>query len=214
VTDPVLVEQRRYYAEHSPEYDDWWYKRGRYALDARTEAQWWQDVREVEDALDACGPLGDVVELAAGTGIWTRRLLQSADRVTAVDANPETLALNTSEAEHLLVDIFEWKPTKTFDFCFFSYWLSHVPDRRVGAFWQLVRSLLRPGGRLFLVDTPPGTHESEGELELRQLADGRQFEIVKVCRGPGELAAQAAEHGFSLEPRLAAFGHILYGGGR
>lgn len=214
MSEHVLEEQRRYYAERAPEYDDWWYKRGRYELDARTEAGWWADVREVEEALDAYGHLGDVVELAAGTGIWTRRLVAGSDRVTAVDVNSETLALNTPDAEHVLVDVFDWRPTETYDFCFFSYWLSHVPPSHERRFWQLVRSLLRPSGRVFLVDTPPGVNEDGGPLELRQLADGRQFEIVKVCRGPEELAAQAADHGFSLDVRVAASGNILYGGGR
>lgn len=214
MSEQVLAEQRRYYAERAPEYDDWWYKRGLYTLDAAAEAEWWADVREVESALDTYGHLGDVVELAAGTGLWTRRLVRSADHVTAVDVNSETLALNTKEAEHQVVDLFAWRPEKTYDVCFFSYWLSHVPDARVGAFWRLVRSLLRPGGRVFLVDTPPGMHEHDGELELRQLSDGRWFEIVKICRGPDRLAAQAAEHGISLDVRVAAFGNILYGSGR
>jgi SAM-dependent methyltransferase len=211
--EQVLAEQRRYYAERAPEYDDWWYKRGPYALDAATEVEWWAGVREVESALAACGPLGDVVELAAGTGIWTRRLVGAADRVIAVDVNPETLALNTCAAEHVLVDLFEWQPVETYDFCFFSYWLSHVPERHVGAFWQLVRSLLRRDGRFFLVDTPPGPYEHHGEIELRQLADGRRFEIVKICRSPGELVAQAAEHGFALDVSIATSGHILFGSG-
>ena len=29
----VLREQKRYYAERAPEYDDWWYRRGRYELE-------------------------------------------------------------------------------------------------------------------------------------------------------------------------------------
>ena len=28
----VLREQKRYYAARAPEYDDWWYRRGRYEL--------------------------------------------------------------------------------------------------------------------------------------------------------------------------------------
>lgn len=209
----VLEEQRRYYAERAPEYDDWWFKRGRYALPSRAEAQWWADVAEVEDALAALRPFGDVVELAAGTGLWTRRLAPHASRVVAVDANAETLALNTGEVEHLLADIFDWKPTEQFDLCFFSYWLSHVPEGRIDRFWELVRSSVRPGGRVFLVDTPPGPWEHEGELERRQLADGRQFEIIKVCRSPEEIAERAAGTGFSLDLRVARNGNILYGGG-
>ena len=84
--DRLLAEQRRYYRERAPEYDDWWFRRGGYALDPETAARWFADVRELEAALEAFGPRGDVLELAAGTGIWTRHLLRHADRVTAVDA--------------------------------------------------------------------------------------------------------------------------------
>lgn len=213
MSEHVLEEQRRYYAERAPEYDDWWFKRGHYALGPEAAERWWADVSEVEAALAAFRPFGDVAELAAGTGLWTRKLVPHASSVVAVDANPETLALNTDEAEHLVVDIFDWQPKERFDTCFFSYWLSHVPAHRFECFWKLVCSLLRPMGRVFLVDTPPGPWEQEGELEIRQLADGRQFEIVKVCRSPEEIAELAARTGFSLDLRVAKEGNILYGGG-
>jgi len=29
----LLGEQKRYYAERAPEYDDWWFRRGRYGLE-------------------------------------------------------------------------------------------------------------------------------------------------------------------------------------
>lgn len=64
----VLAEQQRYYRARAPEYDDWWFRRGAYALDPETEARWFADVRELEAALETFGPRGDVLELAAGTG--------------------------------------------------------------------------------------------------------------------------------------------------
>ena len=94
--DRLLAEQRRYYRERAPEYDDWWFRRGSYALDPETAARWFADVGELEAALDAFGPRGDVLELAAGTGLWTQRLLRFTDRVTAVDAVAQVLALNRS----------------------------------------------------------------------------------------------------------------------
>jgi SAM-dependent methyltransferase len=94
----LLAEQRRYYSERAPEYDDWWFRRGGYALNAETAARWFADVSQLEAALDAFRPRGDVLELAAGTGIWTRRLLRLADRVTAVDAVPEVLELNRASS--------------------------------------------------------------------------------------------------------------------
>jgi len=214
----VLQEQKRYYAERAPEYDDWWYRRGRYELEPDALARWQEDVAEAEAALEAFGPRGRVLELAAGTGIWTRKLVRSADRVVAVDANAETLALNTSEAELVRADVFEWRPTERFDLVFFSFWLSHVPEERFAEFWSLVRGALGPAGRVFLVDSGAGdtahtgTDQAEGE-ETRSLADGRTFRIVKRRWRPDELADRIRPLGFELELRDTANGHFLHGGG-
>jgi len=214
----VLKEQKRYYAERAPEYDDWWYRRGRYELEPDALARWQADVAEAEAALEGFAPSGSVLELAAGTGIWTRRLVELADRVVAVDANAETLAFNTSEAELVRADVFEWEPAERFDLVFFSFWLSHVPEERFDEFWSLVRAALAPGGRVFLVDSGAGdtahtgTDQAEGE-ETRSLADGRTFCIVKRRRRPDELAERVLPLGFELDLHDSVNGHFLYGGG-
>jgi demethylmenaquinone methyltransferase/2-methoxy-6-polyprenyl-1,4-benzoquinol methylase len=159
-----------------------------------------------------------VLELAAGTGIWTRRLVESADRVVAVDANAETLALNTSAAELVRADVFEWRPVERFDLVFFSFWLSHVPEERFDEFWKLVASALAPGGRVFLVDSGAGDTAHTGtdqadEQETRSLSDGRTFRIVKRRWAPTELAERVLPLGFELELRDTSNGHFLVGGG-
>jgi SAM-dependent methyltransferase len=214
----LLGEQKRYYAERAPEYDDWWYRRGRYELAADALDRWWADVAEADAALEGFTPRGSVLELAAGTGIWTRKLVRLADRVVAVDANAETLALNTAEAELVRADVFEWRPADRFDLVFFSFWLSHVPEERFGEFWDGVRAALAPGGRVFLVDSGAddtahtGTDQA-GEEETRSLADGRTFRIVKRRWAPEELAARVRSLGYELELRDTANGHFLVGGG-
>jgi SAM-dependent methyltransferase len=214
----LLGEQKRYYAERAPEYDDWWYRRGRYELEPEARARWQADVAEVEAALEAFAPLGTVLELAAGTGIWTRKLLGLADHVVAVDANAETLALNTPEAELVRADVFAWEPPERFDLVFFSFWLSHVPEDRFDEFWSLVRAALAPGGRVFLVDSGAGdtahtgTEQADGD-ETRSLSDGRTFRIVKRRWPPRELAERVRPLGFELELRDTANGHFLHGGG-
>src|SRR5262245_14813164 len=129
----LLAEQRRYYRERAPEYDDWWFRRAGYALETETAARWFADVAELKAALEAFGPRGDVLELAAGTGVWTEQLLRHADRVTAVDAVAEMLELNRARtrgaAEYVLADVFEWEPPREFDVCFFGFWHSHVPSQ-------------------------------------------------------------------------------------
>ena len=139
--DPLLAEQRRYYRERAPEYDDWWFRRAGYALDVETAARWFADVRELETALEAFGPRGDVLELAAGTGIWTQHLLRHASRVTAVDAVAEVLELNRAQtsgaADYVLADLFEWEPPREFDIVK-RFWEPGQLEREVAAVgWRL-----------------------------------------------------------------------------
>jgi len=208
----LLGEQKRYYAARAPEYDDWWYRRGRYELEPDALARWWGDVAEADAALESFAPRGSVLELAAGTGIWTRKLVRLADRVVAVDANDEMLALNTDEAELVRADVFAWEPAETFDVVFFSFWLSHVPNDRLDDFWALVRSALAPRGRIFLVDNNvagDAAHRSRGRVvagvERRQLSDGREFDIVKHYRTPADFP--------HLDLHVTTNGHFIYGGG-
>ena len=233
----VLAEQKRYYAARAPEYDDWWYRRGRYTRDAEHERRWLRDVAELEERLRTFAPSGDVLELAAGTGIWTRRLVPTANRVVAIDANAETLALNTPAADLVVADVFSWVPPQQFDVVFFSFWLSHVPEERFAEFWALVRAALRPGGRVFLIDSGPPETAGDGELpagapqaprgvrpgavgfaggasslEVRQLADGREFTIVKRFWQPNELTERVAGLGFELDLGLTGNGLFLHGG--
>ena len=170
-----LEEQKRYYAARAPEYDDWWYRRGRYAFDPDEKENWDADVAEVEAAVEAFVPRGPMLELAAGTGIFTRKLVRLA--------------------------------------VFFSFWLSHVPEDRFDEFWELVRSALRPDGRVFLIDSGPRGDATDHGEQLRQLADGREFTIIKRYWTPRQLEARLRPLGFAFDVRLTANTHLLYGRG-
>ena len=164
-----------------------------------------------------------MLELAAGTGLWTRRLASTATRLVAVDASEETLELNRARVgvgrvAYVVADIFKWEPRERFDVCFFAFWLSHVPMGRFDEFWARVRGTLRPDGRVFLVDSAAGDRAHArvggcGELEVRRLADGREFRIVKRRWRPDELAARLEQLRWRLDLRETANGHFLYGGG-
>ena len=217
----VLDEQKRYYAARAPEYDDWWFRRGRYALGPEARARWDADVAEVERMLAGFGAGGSVLELAAGTGLWTRRLVRTAERLVAVDASAETLAINEarveSGVEYVIADLFDWRPVEQYDVVFFGFWLSHVPMECFEGFWRLVRLALRPGGRVFLVDSGAGDAVHSGlpsaERERRRLADGREFTIVKRRWDPEALATAVRPLGFQLDLRSTAHDYFLFGGG-
>jgi len=224
-TEALLAEQKRYYRERAPEYDDWWFRRGRYALDADAESRWFAECGKVETALERFAPRGEVLELACGTGLWTGRLAGPAARVTAVDASAEMISLNRrrlgpdAAVEYVQADLFEWRPRRAYDVCFFGFWLSHVPEALFDDFWRLVRSALRPDGRVFLVDSGAGDIKHTrvrrvGEREVRRLADGREFEIVKRLWAPEALADRVRPLGFELDVRKTANGLFVHGGGR
>jgi demethylmenaquinone methyltransferase/2-methoxy-6-polyprenyl-1,4-benzoquinol methylase len=87
---------------------------------------------------------------------------------------------------------------------FFGFWLSHVPVDRFDAFWAMVRSALRPGGRVFWVDSllePASTARDHEPLDnsgvvVRRLNDGREFRIVKIFHEPADLERRLARLGF------------------
>jgi demethylmenaquinone methyltransferase/2-methoxy-6-polyprenyl-1,4-benzoquinol methylase len=222
VDERLLSEQRRYYRARAPEYDDWWFRRGRYALGADAEAAWFADIAELEAELQRFAPRGDVLELAAGTGNWTRQLARYADRLTAVDSAPEVLELNRTKVggstEYVLADVFEWAPPRAFDVCFFAFWLSHVPRSRFASFWGLVGRALKRDGRAFVIDNanvgdPRHTVGAGGEVIRRSLSDGREFEIVKRFWTPSELEGELATVGWELAAAVTANGHFVFASG-
>ena len=72
--DEVLSEQRAYYRDRAPEYDEWWQRRGRYDRGEEESREWHHQVASVDAALRSFDVKGDVLELASGTGWWTERL--------------------------------------------------------------------------------------------------------------------------------------------
>jgi demethylmenaquinone methyltransferase/2-methoxy-6-polyprenyl-1,4-benzoquinol methylase len=216
--DDLLAEQVRYYRARAAEYDDWWFRRGRYDHGAEANARWFADAAEVENALERFAPAGDVVELACGTGLWTQRLLAYADRVTAIDASPEVIELareriGDEAVEYVQADLFAWEPERAYDVCFFAFWLSHVPVERFAAFWEKVARALVPGGRVFFVDSARSERASAADHQLpergeqtmlRRLADGSEYRIVKHWFEPDAVRSRIAELGWSVEVAMTS----------
>jgi demethylmenaquinone methyltransferase/2-methoxy-6-polyprenyl-1,4-benzoquinol methylase len=210
----LLDEQRAYYRARAGEYDRWWLREGRFDRGEEANARWFDEIATLEHALAHFQAAGDVLELACGTGLWTKHLARTARTLTAVDSSPEVLDINRSRVngEHVRyvrADLFEWQPPEqAFDVCFFSFWLSHVPDNQFAAFWGGVARALRPGGRVFLIDSARSERSgaadhiqpAEGhETMTRRLDDGTEFRIVKRFYDCGWLERRLAELGWRFE---------------
>ena len=219
----LLADQRSFYRAWAPEYDEWWQRRGRYDDGPEDTAEWGQQIQLVMEAVDRFGPVGDVLELAGGTGWWTQHLAQTARTLTVLDSSSETLRLNRQrvsrpDVTYIVADVFDWRPERRYDTVFFSFWLSHVPRRLFEKFWELVASCLRPAGRAFLIDNrrdltrtlqDPYVLDEADDVQRRRLGDGSEHRVVKVFYEPDELATQLQRLGWIAD--LAGTSRLIYG---
>jgi len=212
--DTLLSQQLDYYRARADEYDTWWLRQGRFDRGAEANASWFAQTAELERVLARFHPRGDVLELACGTGLWTRHLADYATQLTAVDAAPEVLAINRQRVSdptvrYVQADLFDWTPAPAaYDACVFTFWLSHVPTDRFARFWEMVAAGLRPGGRVLFIDSArterstAADHQLPGEQEqtmTRRLDDGREFQIVKRFYDPARLTSDLARLGWNAE---------------
>ena len=221
----VLDEQIAYYRARASEYDEWFLREGRYDRGEEHRRSWFGEVATIEAALAEASPGGDILELACGTGLWTRHLAAKATRLTAVDASSEVIAINRSRVQsprvrYVEADLFRWTPSATYDFVFFGFWLSHVPLDRFDAFWTMVKRALRPSGTAFFVDSLAAQDatardqqwETDGIVE-RRLNDGQTFRIVKIFYEPSGLTTRLTALGWTPDIRATrnffVYGHAL-----
>lgn len=212
MTSNVLQDQIAYYRARAGEYDEWFYRVGRYDWGAERNAKWFAEVETVMQALRSVGKVGTVLELAAGTGNFTRELATLAGQVTALDASLEVLEINRDKVKSANViyqqaDLFNWQPDQQYDVVFMSFWMSHVPPEKLDGFLDTVRQATKAGGRVYMVDSlrdktrtssasNHADYDPESNYHTRKLNDGQEFTIVKMFYDES-LVAKLAEHGFT-----------------
>ena len=217
-SDPDLVA---YYQARAPDSDDWYLRRGRYEHGPIHDAAWNAELDAAGRWLDALPIAGRIVELAAGTGWWSP-LLASKGELSMFDAAPaplerarERLVAHRLRAHLHVRDAWADPEPPLADALFAGFWLSHVVRERTAAFLDLAARWLSPGGRLALIDSLPDPRSGAvdhalpaGDRSVRRLADGREFEITKVYRTPGEIAAATTAAGF-IDVEVATTGRFF-----
>lgn len=136
-----------------------------------------------------------VLELACGTGYWTKAMSETARSVVASDLSEEMLAVAKAKplvcpVEFVAADMFAqaW-PKAAFDIVAVGFWFSHQPKQEYAQFFDLVTRPLKPGGTIWLIDNNPPAEGAQHELvrqdefgnnfKRRYLKDGRDFTILK-----------------------------------
>lgn len=208
----LIDRQIDYYQARAAEYDQWFFRHGRYDRGAALNRQWFREIDELRSALRLAGPGGDVLEIACGTGLWTQVLLDHATGLTAVDASEEMIELCRArnpgdKAVYHRADLFAWNPDRRYDFVFFGFWLFHVPEDRFEAFWDLVGRCLKPTGRVCFIDSLRNVASTAMDHVLpdpdtsvltRRLNDGREYTICKTFHQPAGLRTRLAKLGWDV----------------
>lgn len=197
---------RTYYDQRASEYDDWYLLVGRYAQQ-KGQARWKADLRVLAERVRAFGA-GRVLEIASGTGWWTRELAPHA-RVTAVDFAPamlnvarERLRSMSLRADFIRADAYALPfRADSFDSCFAGCWMSHVPNARLPELLDGIRRVLKRGGPMMVIDTgvpssEPGRPVPGSEYyNPRVLKDGSRHRVLKIDHTPQSLSAALAALG-------------------
>ncbi len=227
MAEDILQQQIAYYRARAGEYDEWFYRLNRYDNGPELNARWFREAGIVMKALESLGHFENTLEIACGTGIWTQELVKISDHITALDAVAEVLAINKAKlgaasVTYQQANVFAWEPGRQYDMVFFGFWLSHVPPERLTPFLQMVNRALKPGGRIFMVDSTPDLASSAKDsprrdenatiFQKRKLNDGNLYTIVKIYYEVDDLRAKLKAAGFNADVHRTANSFIYASG--
>jgi SAM-dependent methyltransferase len=195
--DPRLID---YYDRRAPEYE---------RIYQRPERR--GDLRELASVLAALVAGRDVLEVACGTGYWTRLLAPRARSWLATDAAGETLAIARGKVyppgrvAFAVADAYALAALPgSFDAALAGFWWSHVPRPRLAGFLAQLGRRLEPGSRVVFFDNryvpgnslPVSRRDADGNTyQLRRLDDGSEREVLKNFPAAAELLSAAARAG-------------------
>ena len=140
-SDRILQDQIDYYRARAGEYDEWWFRQGRYDRGDEFNARWHAETARVERALDdvarasqaphACSSSPAARDSSRGV---SRRHVGARNRGRCITGGHCDQPRARSGGQRRTTSrriLFEWRPPpgERYDVVFFSFWLSHVPDR-------------------------------------------------------------------------------------
>ncbi len=198
-------QTREYYRQRAPEYEQIYY---------RDNPPRRKEIDDEAAFLRAFAGDQEVVELACGTGYWTKVVAESARSVVATDLSPEMIA-EAQRKEYAREPLFvvgdlEHPPVPdgSFDLLVLGFWLSHQAKETYPRFFETISRPLRRGGAIWMIDNNPPAEgstvdsarvdEHGNNYKLRRLNNGDSYVILKNYFSRGELVA-IVEPYFHLE---------------
>lgn len=142
-----------------------------------------------------------VLELACGTGYWTRRIARNAETIVASDASTKLVdtAVKSCDSDNvsgLTIDAFKLPDCRDFNAIVAGFFFSHLLIQQRFQFLHEIRQRCSPHTLLLLFDnryvegsstTLSRTDEAGNTYQQRSLEDGCRFEILKNFPDSDEL---------------------------
>lgn len=152
-----------------------------------------KDVSELFKFLSGFGQ-GKVIDIGCGTGYWLKGYYKNSTAITFLDASIHMLQKCQEKviqydlekcSDFVQTDFLKWKncPSHEYDGAIAGFVLGHFMSTQETEFFHKVREILKPGGKILLIDNTwskwRAVDEHKEDIEKRQLLDGREFLIYK-----------------------------------
>lgn len=197
----------KYYSKRAPEYDE---------IYAKPERQ--TDLASLTRYLRNRLRGHRVLEVAAGTGYWTRIISEVAESIVATDASAEVLEIarardyGDATVELVPADAYDLSGTPgAFTAGWAGFFWSHVLRQDLARFLDGFHRRLGPGSRVVFLDnryvsgssTEISHRDDAGNsYQLRRLKDGTQRTVLKNFPDEDELRSVVADRALDVEVEL------------
>lgn len=155
-----------------------------------------------------------VLEIACGTGFWTKYLLKSAKKVLATDYSfnmLEIASLRLSKSSSVIfLQADAYNPPISipkFNGAMANFWFSHIPKKKIKKFLDTLHSRLTKNSVVLMADDVyiKGRggeliqKEGQDSFKRRVLKSGEQFDILKNYYSQEELEKIFSKYSYRLE---------------
>ena len=163
----------------------------------------------------------DVLEVACGTGWWTRILSESARSIMATDLGDEVMDI-AREKKYLCPVTFRREDAYNLSFEDDSFngglafsWFSHIPHDLIDIFLDKFHRVLARGSRIFIADNvyiqgiggePVGKEGDPTTYKIRVLRDGGVFTIAKNFYSVEDLVEIFGRHVEGFDEKNVTYG--------
>lgn len=193
-SDPQLAT---YYAARAAEYERIYHKPERQA-----------DLQRLRKLIPAYFAECNVLEIACGTGYWTQFIATAASSITALDINPQTLAiardkpLSSQRVHFEVADVHALYPQyQGYSGAFAGFWWSHLKRSERRGFLENLHRTLIPGARYVEGSSTPVSHtDAEGNTyQQHALDDGSMHVVLKNFPPQAELLTDIGADAVGVE---------------